>query len=322
MDNFELIIYPLILGYLLDLLLGDPRNIPHPIVGFGNIITWCDKRFNKSANQLLNGTVCALALTIGTYVIFAFAWQWLKGINHIAYILLSAIFVFYGLANKSLLQEGREVFKYLNEKGIDAGRKRLSWIVGRDTNNLSTQEIRLAVFETLSENLSDGVVAPLFYYALGGIPAMMCYKMINTMDSMWGYRNDKYLFFGRVAARLDDIANYIPARLTALMMALVGLSWRSVIFIFRYGKAHISPNSGYPEAAMAGILDCRFGGPHNYGGVNVDKPYIGANDRPIQNSEIKKISRINHSVCLLSIVLISLLYYLCINPSFDLFYNI
>jgi len=212
------------------------------------------------------------------------------------------------LANKSLLQEGIEVFRHLNSLGLEAGRKRLSWIVGRDTSQLSEHEIRLAVFETLSENLSDGVIAPLFYYAIGGVPCMMCYKMINTMDSMIGYKNDKYILFGRFAARLDDVVNFIPARITALLMIFVTLSYRGLKFIFKYGKAHTSPNAGYPESALAGILNCRFGGPHDYGGVSVDKPYIGENDRLLKNEEINKIKYINHAVCLVGILIIIVCY--------------
>ncbi len=170
----------------------------------------------------------------------------------------------------------------------------------------------MAVFETLSENLSDGVVAPLFFYAVGGLPAMMAYKMINTLDSMIGYKNEKYLYFGRVAAYIDDAANFIPARITALLMVLVSLSYRGFIFIFRYGRSHISPNAGYPESALAGILNCRFGGAHDYGGELVEKPYIGEMDRKIENSEIKRIAYINHTVCLVTILLISA-FYLSIN---------
>jgi len=310
MEQFTLIIYPLVLGYLLDLLLGDPRKLPHPIVLFGNTIAWLDGTLNKGNYRLIKGGFVALALASGTFVIFYGLSALLKGWNDYLYIAFTGIFVFYGLANKSLLQEGLEVFDHLNRQGLEAGRKRLSWIVGRDTKGLSDQEIRLAVFETLSENLSDGVVAPLFYYALGGVPAMMCYKMINTMDSMIGYKNDKYLYFGRVAARLDDLANYIPARITALLMVLVSFSWRGFLFIFRYGNAHSSPNAGYPEAALAGILNCRFGGPHNYGGKIVHKPFIGENNRKIRENEIRKIAWVNHSVCLVSVLLISLLYWI------------
>ncbi|MRT92735.1 adenosylcobinamide-phosphate synthase CbiB [Ancylomarina sp. 16SWW S1-10-2] len=312
MEQIELIILPLIIGYILDLILGDPRNIPHPIIGFGNMITLGTKKLNHGKHRLLKGAFMSLSLILLIYFSFYFLSILIYGWEKWAFIIFTSIFVFYGLANKSLLQEGYEVFKELEEKGLEAGRKRLSWIVGRDTKDLSEQEIRLAVFETLSENLSDGVVAPLFYYAVGGLPAMMAYKMVNTLDSMIGYKNEKYLYFGRVAAYIDDVANLIPARITAFLMVLVSLRYRGFVFIFRYGRSHISPNAGYPESALAGILNCRFGGTHDYGGDVVVKPYIGELDRKIENSEIKRIAYINHAVCFTTIILI-IAFYLAIN---------
>lgn len=304
MEQIKYIIIPLLVGYILDLIFGDPRKLPHPIVGFGNSISILTKWLNKGKNRLIKGAIMCLFLASSVFAFFYFCSYLILQINDYAYLIFTSVFVFYGLANKSLLQEGIEVFRHLNSFGLEAGRKRLSWIVGRDTSQLSEQEIRLAVFETLSENLSDGVIAPLFYYAIGGVPGMMCYKMINTMDSMIGYKNDKYILFGRFAARLDDVVNFIPARITAFLMTLVTLSYRGLKFIFKYGKAHTSPNAGYPESALAGILNCRFGGPHDYGGVSVDKPYIGENDRLLKNEEINKIKYINHAVCFVGILII------------------
>jgi adenosylcobinamide-phosphate synthase len=308
MEQVKLIILPLLIGYILDLIFGDPRKLPHPIVGFGNSISVFTTLLNKGKHRFIKGTIMCLFLASSVFMVFYMVSRLLLQLNEYAHLTFTAIFVFYGLANKSLLQEGIEVFRHLNTMGLAAGRKRLSWIVGRDTSQLSEQEIRLAVFETLSENLSDGVVAPLFYYAIGGIPGMMCYKMINTMDSMIGYKNEKYLLFGRFAARLDDVVNFIPARITALLMALVTFNYRSIKFIFKYGKAHTSPNAGYPESALAGILNCRFGGPHDYGGVSVHKPYIGENNRILKNEEINKVKYINHAVCFVSILIIIVCY--------------
>jgi adenosylcobinamide-phosphate synthase len=156
----------------------------------------------------------------------------------------------------------------------------------------------------MSENLSDGVVAPLLFYAIGGVPAMMLYKMINTLDSMIGYRREPYRLFGRFAARLDDVANFIPARITALLMVLVTGSRRGANFVLRYGHAHASPNSGYPEAALAGILGCRFGGPNVYHGVIVEKPFIGTEDRIITHKDFAFVKYINHAVALLTVIAI------------------
>jgi adenosylcobinamide-phosphate synthase len=289
----------LITGYVLDLLLGDPRWLPHPIRLFGTVIDKGERWLNKGSYRFVKGMLFSVFLCGVVYAVFFFLQQYLP--------LLNGLFVFYGLANSSLLQEGREVFKELDNNGLEAGRKRLSWIVGRDTSRLDGNQIRTAVFETLSENLSDGVIAPLFYYAIGGVPAMMVYKMINTLDSMIGYKKERYRLFGRFAARLDDVANFIPARLTALLMVLVAGSKRGLVYIFKYGHQHASPNSGYPEAALAGILHCRFGGPNTYDGQVVEKPYIGDNHRFIFEKEIIKVMYINHAVTFIMVTIIILL---------------
>jgi adenosylcobinamide-phosphate synthase len=289
----------LITGYVLDLLLGDPRWLPHPIRLFGTVIDKGERWLNKGSYRFVKGMLFSLFLCGVVYAVFFFLQQYLP--------LLNGLFVFYGLANSSLLQEGREVFRELDNNGLEAGRKRLSWIVGRDTSRLDGNQIRTAVFETLSENLSDGVIAPLFYYAIGGVPAMMVYKMINTQDSMIGYKKERYRLFGRFAARLDDVANFIPARLTALLMVLVTGSQRGLVYIFKYGHQHASPNSGYPEAALAGILHCRFGGPNTYDGQVVEKPYIGDHHRFIFEKEIIKVMYINHAVTFIMVTLIILL---------------
>lgn len=301
--QFLIIAIPLVAGYLLDLLLGDPRWLPHPIRLFGNVIAKGEALLNKGTSKLLKGTLLTIMLCLLVFSLFHIAQHWLLGFNTIAYYIFTSIFVFYGLANRSLLQEGKEVFDALQHQGLEAGRKRLSWIVGRQTSALNENQIRTAVFETLSENLSDGVIAPLFYYAIGGLPAMMVYKMINTLDSMIGYKSERYCYFGKFAARLDDVVNFVPARLTALLMVLVTFSKRGLLYIFKYGHKHASPNSGYPEAALAGILRCRFGGPNTYHGQVVVKPYIGRAPREIAHNELKSVMYVNHAVTLLSIII-------------------
>lgn len=303
-ETFLVFALPLFLGYLLDLILGDPRWLPHPIRLFGNVIYFGESRLNKDKFRFIKGMLFTLLLCVAVFVIFHLLSFILLKSNTILYILFATLFVFYGLANKSLLQEGKAVFDTLQNDGLEAGRKRLSWIVGRDTSNLNENQIRIAVLETLSENLSDGVIAPLFYYAIGGVPAMMTYKMINTLDSMIGYKNDKYFYFGKFAARLDDVANYIPARLTALLMIVVSRKWNLISFVLKYRNQHASPNSGYPESALAGIMDCRFGGPNVYHGKVVEKPFIGTNPRPIQQDEFKKVFFLNHAVTLVTILII------------------
>ena len=216
---------------------------------------------------------------------------------------LTAIGVFYCLAGTTLSREVRMVFQAL-DRSLDEGRRQVSRIVGRDTSRLSAQEVRTAALETLAENLSDGVIAPLFWYVVLGVEGMLAYKMVNTLDSMIGYRNERYAEFGCWAARIDDVANYIPARLTALLMIAVSGKWRLFGFVRRYGKAHASPNSGYPESALAGILNCRFGGPHTYFSEEVWKPYIGHNDRPLTSADMRLAVNINLRAEVLAVFLI------------------
>ena len=190
------------------------------------------------------------------------------------------------------------------DRSLDEGRKQVARIVGRDTSALSAQEVRTAALETLAENLSDGVIAPLFWYAVLGVPGMMAYKMVNTLDSMIGHRNERYRQFGCIAARIDDVANYIPARLTALLMILVSGRFSLLRFVGKYGSRHASPNSGYPEAALAGILNCRFGGPHYYFGEEVWKPFIGDNERALTTEDMKKAVCVNRQAEVLMVVLV------------------
>ena len=292
-------ILPLAAGYVLDLLLGDPRWLPHPVRGFGWLIARGGRYLNSGRARVWKGTLLALLLCGSVYggcffVLEAMHGTWMPG-----YYIFSAVVVFYCLANRSLIQEGQAVFAVLEKEGLEAGRRRLSRIVGRDTGQLTAQQVRIAVLESMSENLSDGVVAPLLFYLVGGAPAMLTYKMINTLDSMIGYKREPYRLFGRASARLDDVANFIPARVTALLMAMVAFSGRGVLFAFRYGPAHASPNSGWPEAALAGILDCRFGGPNRYKGELVEKPYIGERERVIEPFDFARVRYVNHAVTFL-----------------------
>ena len=183
--------------------------------------------------------------------------------------------------------------------------------MGRDTSELSAQEVRTAALETLAENLSDGVIAPLFWFALLGTPGMLAYKMVNTLDSMIGYRTERYRDFGCWAAHIDDVANYIPARLTAFLMilphAIINCQFSIFKFVLKYGRNHASPNSGYPEAALAGILDCRFGGPHYYFGQLFPKPYIGSNDRLLTTDDMRIAIRVNRVTEILMVIIISII---------------
>lgn len=295
---------PLFGGYLLDMALGDPPHLLHPIRIFGEMIAWMEKHLNHGKLRFIKGMMTAIILIATVWITFHLFFSFIKNMDWLWYP-VATIMVYYGLANRNLIDEARKVETALRNDGVEAGRKQLSFIVGRDTTNLTPNQIRTATLETLSENLSDGVIAPLFYYAIGGIPLMFAYKMINTLDSMIGYKNDRFFYFGKFAARLDDLANYLPARITALLMILVTAKPGLIRCIIQNRKNHASPNSGWPEAALAGILNCRFGGPNEYHGTVVNKPFIGHNNREITSHDISKASHINHLSTIAMILLIS-----------------
>ncbi len=283
---------PLLTGVLLDALIGDPAWLPHPVVGFGKLIGRAELWLNKSNARKLKGALTAIILITAIYLLFFWLRELSYGCHKWVGVAFESIFIFYFLAGKTLIKEVRMVFLALDES-LEKGRAQVARIVGRDTANLDAQEIRTAALETLAENLSDGVIAPLFWYMLLGVPGMATYKMINTLDSMIGYKTDRYKEFGCWAAHIDDIANWIPARLTALLMVLAAGRPSLLKFVHKYGRNHASPNSGYPESALAGILNCRFGGTHTYFGQEFYKPYIGDNPRDLTTGDATKAIRIN-----------------------------
>lgn len=296
---------PLLIGWLLDLLLGDPAQLPHPVVLFGKAIAKGEHWLNRGRQRKLKGGMMSVALVTATY---AAAWYLLRWLNTMPPLLgmgIQAIFIFYCLAGTTLVREVRNVFTAL-DRSLEDGRRQVARIVGRDTSGLSGQEVRTAALETLAENLSDGVIAPLFWYALLGVPGMLAYKMVNTLDSMIGYHTGRYVDFGCFAARMDDAANYIPARLTALLMLVVSGRLPLAGFVMKWGHQHASPNSGWPEAALAGILNCRFGGPHYYFGEYFEKPYIGENGRMLDTGDMKTAIRINRCTEILMVAAVAL----------------
>ncbi|MBP6662561.1 MAG: cobalamin biosynthesis protein CobD [Paludibacter sp.] len=295
----------LLIGFTLDQLLGDPEKLPHPIVGFGHLISFGEKRLNKGKYLFAKGAIMTLILVTSIYLATKLFINITTNYNYIFNLLLTAIIAFYCLSARTLRHEVRQVFEAL-EQSTNAGRKQLSRIVGRDTATLEPQQIRSAALETLAENLSDGVIAPLFWFALLGAPGMLAYKMINTLDSMIGYKNDRYFYFGKFAARLDDVANYVPARITAFLMLLSANKLSKTDFVIKNGNRHSSPNSGYPEAALAAILNCRFGGPNSYFGKIVDKPFIGNNDRLLVLDDMQSAVKINRYCEVIMVQLISI----------------
>lgn len=303
--EYIIAVSPLLLGWILDRILGDPSWLLHPVVGYGKIISFFEHRLNIGEGRKVKGAVMAIFLVLSVFIV---VWLVLLLLSPypIVKIIVETIGVFYCLAGTTLSQEVKMVFKACGE-GLAAARKQIARIVGRDTESLDEQEIKTAALETLAENLSDGVIAPMFWYLLLGLPGMMAYKMVNTLDSMIGYKNERYKDFGFFAAKMDDVANYIPARLTSFLMILSAGRMSLFRFVKKFGPCHASPNSGWPEAALAGILDCRFGGTHDYFGEAVYKPYIGSNPKLLTYSDL----RISLRVCLRAELLMLFLCLLC-----------
>lgn len=303
---------------IVDALIGDPYLLPHPV----RLIGWYIAKFEaltrkiaktavslKIMGVLLNLSTVALAYLIPTLLLMM-AWR----TNPNLYAVLNIYIMYTCLAARCLRDEGMKIYKKLQSSGLEEARKQTAMIVGRDTDALDEDGITRAVVETISENASDGVVAPLLYMAIGGAPLAMAYKAINTLDSMVGYKNEKYIDFGWFSAKLDDVANYLPARITALLMSFaslfLGLDWKSSLkTVIQDGRNHSSPNSGYPEAATAGALGVQLGGTNYYFGAPVHKPTIGQRTRPLEKKDILasiKLMLGAYVICLLLISLIKL----------------
>lgn len=280
---------------VLDALAGDPRALPHPIRWMGAAITHGEAIFRKiPGHAIMTGALFAVTLIAGCW---AMTWSLVRlayGIHPLAGLAIQIIALFYCICARSLAQAALSIDNLLERGQVSKARTELSFIVGRDVTRYESSDIARATVETLAENFVDGVLSPLFYAAIGGAPLAMAYKMVNTLDSMVGYKNQHYLQFGRAAARIDDAANYIPARLAVPIIALAarllypGLGRAVLNMAKRDGGRHSSPNAGYPEAAFAGALGLQLGGPNIYHGVWVEKPYIGDPSGPAQSIHIKK----------------------------------
>jgi adenosylcobinamide-phosphate synthase len=294
--------FPFLAAYFLDLLLGDPPQWPHPVRFLGRVIEYWESvcyRPRVAAGVLfwlgVMGTSLIGALGVLGAVMFLPHWA---GFAILAYLLYT------GLATRSLHYESRKVEEALSRGDMAEARSRLAMIVGRDTTELGPEEIRRGVIETVAENLADGVVAPMFFTLLLGLPGLFLYKAANTMDSMVGYKNYRYARFGKMAARADDVINFLPARLTALLMVasaiLAGLDYRESWRILRRdAKNASSPNAGWPEAAMAGALGVRLGGPSTYFGQVVQKPFIGEPRQALAAAHHRQAIRVLYSTSLL-----------------------
>ncbi len=298
----------IILGFILDMLIGDPQGWPHLIRGFGLVISGLEKCLYKMKNKLIAGRLLVLGvLLICSGVPAAFLYlMWM--FSPVAYLICAGLLCWQLLAAKSLKDCSMDVYKPLKREDIEEARKAVSMIVGRDTEKLDSAGITKAAVETVAENTSDGVAAPLLYIALGG-PLLGCiYKAVNTMDSMVGYKNDKYLEFGRFAARFDDVLNYVPARICALVMIAVsgicGFDRKNAFRIWKRDRRnHASPNSAQTEAVMAGALNIQLAGDACYFGKVHKKPYIGDEHRPVVSEDIPRANRLLYATAFVLFIL-------------------
>ena len=303
----------LLIGFCLDLLLGDPHWAPHPVRAMGALIAGLEKvlrrLFPKSHGGELAGGVVLVLLTLAIPTVLTVLLLWACRLASPWLALgVESVVSYQLLATKSLAAESRKVYDALKTGDLDRARQAVSMIVGRDTDRLDEAGVTRAAVETVAENASDGVIAPLLFLAIGGAPLGMFYKAANTMDSMVGYKNDKYLYFGRAAARWDDVLNFIPARVSGVLMCLgaaaAGYDGKNAWRIFRRDRRnHKSPNSAHTEAACAGALQLRLAGPSWYFGKLVEKPYIGDDQRPIEALDILRSGRILYAAAFFALLL-------------------
>ena len=316
--NKLILVMKIWIAYVLDLIFGDPQNIIHPVQVIGKMISSGEKfllgensglsrKYKFFAGMILNITVISLTYEI-TYLIRRISE------NSIIFTVAEIYLMYTIFSINSLAREGNRVYNILKEGNIERARKDLSYLVSRDTGTMDEKMIIRSTMETISENTVDGIVAPMLYMFLGGLPLSMTYKAINTFDSMVGYKNEKYMDFGKFSAKLDDVANFIPARITGILIVIasmiLGYDYKNSLKIFiRDRKNHSSPNSGHAEAGVAGALGVQFGGRVSYFGKEVDKPVIGDKIKDFELEDIKKNIKIMYATSFLSLVLFSVMFW-------------
>ena len=307
----------LVIGFVLDLLIGDPRWLYHPICVIGNLIAVLEKVIRKifpknHGGELTGGFLIVVLVCLFSGGVPLLVLYYLYRYLPVAGFVLEVFWCYQLLATRSLKDESMKVYDRLKNGTLDEARYAVSMIVGRDTQSLTEEGVTKAAVETVAENASDGVIAPMFYMAIGGVWLMFLYKGINTMDSMLGYKNDKYLYFGRCAAKLDDVANYIPARLSGWLMvaasAFVKMDVKNAAKIYRRDRRnHASPNSAQTEAAMAGALEVQLAGNAYYFGKLYEKPTIGDGIRPVEVEDIRRSNRLLYATAILGAVIFILI---------------
>ena len=304
-------------AFLLDSFLGDPPSLPHPVRLIGAYINSFEKHVRKIVKSEAATKAAGVFLLITTVgLAYLLPWYALKLAGRISLYLYHAVnilIMYTCIAARCLSDEGGRIYHALKEGDLEKSRKLLSMIVGRDTDSLDESGITRGAVETVAENSSDGVIAPLFYMFIGGAPLALAYKAVNTLDSMVGYKNDRYMYFGWASARFDDAVNYLPARLTGVLMVgasmILGLDYKkSLGTLIRDSRKHSSPNSGFPEAAVAGALGVQLGGTNHYFGKPVEKPTIGEPLRPLVRNDIKSTIRLMYTASIFALILFSILF--------------
>ena len=307
-----------VVAFFIDAMIGDPRSKFHPVVLIGNLISLLEKFLRRDADspikKIFKGgiLVYAVVITVSTIgLVIEILSQEIPSLA--AQIFIQAFVLSFMISPRSLNEAGREIYLLLDADNLDDARKKVGWIVGRDTENLNEAEVTRATVETVSENTVDGIISPLFYFALGGLPLAILYRAVNTMDSMLGYKNEKYFYFGRIAARLDDVANYIPARLTGLLFIcaafLLKLDYKNAFAMMkRDAKKHPSPNGGWAEATVAGALNIRLGGMNYYFGEPHFRAYMGEPNENLEAAHILGAIRMMYTATILFLIVLCLIF--------------
>lgn len=305
----------LIGGLLFDKLIGDPRVSWHPVALIGNYISWVQgmvlKEHDSPKRKKINGFILLAFVTMTIYIFVEYIVLQAQAYLGNWAILIEMLLVSFTITPTSLARDGNELYTLLKENNLPKARERVSWIVGRDTQNLDEAEITRATVETIAENITDGIIAPLFFAMIGGAPLAFFYRAVNTLDSMVGYKNDKYIDFGMPSARFDDLCNYIPARITGWLVVVAAyiLNYdyqQSASVMLRDAKVHPSPNSGWPEAAVAGALGVRLGGINYYFGRESFRAYMGDKTKELGADDIKSVIKIMYTVSLLGTAVFTL----------------
>ena len=310
----ELLLYQtsaIVIGFILDFFIGDPHAIPHPVVAIGKLISFLDTRLRigrGDKRDIPRGTWTVLIVTVISIAVPSFILLIMWKIHPIAYLVVNSIMCAQIVAARELVRECTAVEKAVEKGDIEEARKAVSYVVGRDTEALDKEAICRAAVETIAENGSDGVIAPLFWMFLLGATGGFFYKAVNTMDSMLGYKNEKYLYFGRAAAKTDDVVNFIPSRISALLMIascfLCNLDGRNALRIFRRDRfKHSSPNAAQTESVFAGALNIRLNGPAFYGGILHEKAYLGDDTRPIEPDDIRRAGYLMYTASFIMLIL-------------------